>query len=451
MPGKLPLFGWFFGLICFLELGIRLFVFTDRVLAFYPLAFALPAAALFTLLCGFGSEKAARRMTLFLTLLTTVYYGTQLVYYYIFKNFLSIYSVQMGLGQVLQFWPTALRGILVNLPGLCLFLSPPCSICFCCAGRSASPPATGGGRGHSRSAGRSAMPPCSSCSAPRGRRCSPPTISISSAMPASISRWTSWGCSPPSRSICARWERMRRRRCSSWIPNPIRCSRANRCPPPIRWPSRKRRRPRRRPAAMAIRCHVPTPSPSISTRWKGRRTIPSLPSCTAISPSSIRRCRTTTPACSRATTSSFSPPKASPPMSSTPSAPHPPPDGDRGVLLSKLLQPRLGGQHLGRRICRAHQPHSQIGRLEHVPVERQRHALHPRQSALGGGLCHLRLPQQHRPLLPPGCLPSQPRLHLQGARHGARHHPHLAAVRPRDDRAVAARFRRGRPPSTSTI
>ena len=124
MPGKLPLFGWFFGLICFLELGIRLFVFTDRVLAFYPLAFALPAAALFTLLCGFGSEKAARRMALFLTLLTTVYYGTQLVYYYIFKNFLSIYSVQMGLGQVLQFWPTALRGILVNLPGLCLFLLP---------------------------------------------------------------------------------------------------------------------------------------------------------------------------------------------------------------------------------------------------------------------------------------------------------------------------------------
>ena len=120
----LPFF-WFWGLLCWLELGIRVLIFTDRAgAALIPLAFSLPAAALLSLLCGFGSERVNRRIALCFTCALTVYFGVQLVYYSIFKNFMSIYSVQMGLGQVMQFWSTALRGILTNLPGLLLLSLP---------------------------------------------------------------------------------------------------------------------------------------------------------------------------------------------------------------------------------------------------------------------------------------------------------------------------------------
>ena len=125
------LFSFFFFSFFFQEFIFRYFVyhgFRETSLLFTSL-FSLVTAGVFSFACTFGCEKWRRILSLLLSLIIFLMYGTQLVYFDCFKVPLPLYSV----GQVSQIadfsadilvfmWKNLLQLALLSLPTLLLLL-----------------------------------------------------------------------------------------------------------------------------------------------------------------------------------------------------------------------------------------------------------------------------------------------------------------------------------------
>ena len=105
------------GVIYCEELFLKLYCFRALTAegTFFTLLFTLPAALLLGLLCGGVSPRRGRLLLPLITTLVSLWIGTQLVYYHMFKTFLTIFSLtkmvmvaksfgEMAVGNVLASW-----------------------------------------------------------------------------------------------------------------------------------------------------------------------------------------------------------------------------------------------------------------------------------------------------------------------------------------------------------
>jgi len=107
----------------------------------FPLLFSLALGFVFDLFCSLWGEKANRFFSILLSLLTTVWFCAQTVYFTVFRTFLTLYSVS-GAGQVLQFWREALAGMARAWVPLAVILLP--FVLLCAFGRPFTPKARAG-------------------------------------------------------------------------------------------------------------------------------------------------------------------------------------------------------------------------------------------------------------------------------------------------------------------
>lgn len=105
------------GVICYEELFLKLYCFRSLTVegTFFTCLFTLPPALLLGLLCGGVSPRRGRILLPVCTALASLWIGAQLVYYHLFKAFLSIFSLtkmamvarsfgEMAVGNVLASW-----------------------------------------------------------------------------------------------------------------------------------------------------------------------------------------------------------------------------------------------------------------------------------------------------------------------------------------------------------
>ena len=115
---------FFLGALLYHELFFRIFVgFSETTNLLYPLLFTIPAALLAGGLCSLLPPKGGFALAIVLTSVTTVGFCTQMIYHYIFKVHLTMYSFSVGVGQAMGFMDAALQAIGENiLPLLVLFV-----------------------------------------------------------------------------------------------------------------------------------------------------------------------------------------------------------------------------------------------------------------------------------------------------------------------------------------
>ena len=103
----------FFVFIAYEEILFQLFVFGQFSWGtLYGILFALPAAALLTLLTGVWVKKVNTVMTCLMMFLVLVLVNAQIIYYDIFKTFMQVYSVGHGAGNALEFIQVVIQSIL---------------------------------------------------------------------------------------------------------------------------------------------------------------------------------------------------------------------------------------------------------------------------------------------------------------------------------------------------
>ena len=95
----------------------------DRGLWFI-LLFTIPAGALCGLACSVWNERVNKWIAIVLQVVLMLWYGTQAVYYTIFKAFLVLDSLSMAQGAITDFWRNALDGIIKSLLPIALVLLP---------------------------------------------------------------------------------------------------------------------------------------------------------------------------------------------------------------------------------------------------------------------------------------------------------------------------------------
>ena len=95
----------------------------DRGL-WYMLLFTLPLGGACGLLCSPWNEKVNCCIAFLLQTLMTVWFGTQAVYYTIFRSFLVLDSLSMAQGALTDFWRNAVDGIISSLLPMFLVLLP---------------------------------------------------------------------------------------------------------------------------------------------------------------------------------------------------------------------------------------------------------------------------------------------------------------------------------------
>lgn len=108
---------FFLAVIYYEELFMKLFCFHSLSLAgiFFTLIFSVPVAALLGLLCGGVRERTGRWLLVVVTGVVSLWMGSQIVYFHLFKTFLTIFSItkmamvagafgDMAAGQVLMNW-----------------------------------------------------------------------------------------------------------------------------------------------------------------------------------------------------------------------------------------------------------------------------------------------------------------------------------------------------------
>ena len=108
---------FFLAVIYYEELFMKLFCFhsLSPAGAFFTLLFSIPVAVLLGLLCGGVQERRGRWLVVICTALLSLWMGSQIVYYHLFKTFLTIFSItkmamvagafgDMAVGQILMNW-----------------------------------------------------------------------------------------------------------------------------------------------------------------------------------------------------------------------------------------------------------------------------------------------------------------------------------------------------------
>ena len=86
---------FFLAVIYYEELFMKLFCFhsLSPAGAFFTLLFSIPVAVLLGLLCGGVQERRGRWLVVICTALLSLWMGSQIVYYHLFKTFLTIFSI----------------------------------------------------------------------------------------------------------------------------------------------------------------------------------------------------------------------------------------------------------------------------------------------------------------------------------------------------------------------
>ena len=95
----------------------------DRGL-WYILLFSVPAGGLCGLACSVWNERVNKWLAILLQVVLMLWYGTQAVYYTIFKAFLVLDSLSMAQGAITDFWQNGVDGILKSLLPIALVLLP---------------------------------------------------------------------------------------------------------------------------------------------------------------------------------------------------------------------------------------------------------------------------------------------------------------------------------------
>ena len=120
---------WLFYLplsVAYSELVLRLWCFRGLTArgSVFTLLFSLAVGAMFTLICSAKGGKFCRKCLGTILFLLFLLYGTQTVYFRIFKTFLTLFSVTQAGDVIEDFWREALEGILRSLPALLPLLVP---------------------------------------------------------------------------------------------------------------------------------------------------------------------------------------------------------------------------------------------------------------------------------------------------------------------------------------
>ena len=96
---------WFFFLIIYLELMYRIFVFNTfiNIDFLYVLLFSMPIATFFYLITNLYNEKLNKVFVIILSLIISVIFMAQTVYFNFYQSMFSIFSLMNGTGQVMAF------------------------------------------------------------------------------------------------------------------------------------------------------------------------------------------------------------------------------------------------------------------------------------------------------------------------------------------------------------
>ena len=109
----------------YLEILFRIWIFHTllSIGTLFSVLFALPAGVFVFGLTSFFNYKVNRILSWVLILLYTLPYAVQVVYFSVFRTFLSLYSIS-GTSQVMQFWQQIFFAVLKSLVILILMLVP---------------------------------------------------------------------------------------------------------------------------------------------------------------------------------------------------------------------------------------------------------------------------------------------------------------------------------------
>ena len=116
MKKKLPLFIYFAFLIIYLEILYKGYVlhniFTTNTLLL--ILFSVPFIYLFTVLSSLFNQKINRIISIIWSILLTLIYGSQLIYFVFYNSIFSIFSLTNGAGQAADFMGEIINKILGN-------------------------------------------------------------------------------------------------------------------------------------------------------------------------------------------------------------------------------------------------------------------------------------------------------------------------------------------------
>lgn len=121
----IALFLYFFLLFIYLEFFLKLFSGNGISDMFYPIWLSLPVALLVSLLSTLSpSKKANWVISISFSAATTLLFLIQHIYFYIFKTYMTIYSLSVGAGQAMGFTDTIFAAIGKNLLPIVMFSLP---------------------------------------------------------------------------------------------------------------------------------------------------------------------------------------------------------------------------------------------------------------------------------------------------------------------------------------
>ena len=90
----------------------------------YTVGFSFAISAVFAAILSLIPKKAAYRITFSLTVLLLIFYGSQIVYYYVFGGLYSPAQTKLGGGAITSFWRELLITIRDHIPSLLLLFVP---------------------------------------------------------------------------------------------------------------------------------------------------------------------------------------------------------------------------------------------------------------------------------------------------------------------------------------
>lgn len=123
---------WFlfwFTILAYFEVLLHCVVFRDFAAHFlYAVGFTFAFAAVLALILSLIPGKAAYWIGLALTILLLVFYGSQIIYYYVFGGLYSAAQAKLGGGAITSFWRELLVTIGEHIPSLLLLFVPPAAM-----------------------------------------------------------------------------------------------------------------------------------------------------------------------------------------------------------------------------------------------------------------------------------------------------------------------------------
>ena len=135
MKKKLPLFVYFAFLIIYLEILYKGYILHNifSLNTLLIILFSIPFIYLFTILSSLFNKKINRVVSIIWSIIITIIYGSQLIYYVFYNSIFSIFSLTNGAGQAADFMGEIVNKILGNFWILLFMILP--SILFIIFGK----------------------------------------------------------------------------------------------------------------------------------------------------------------------------------------------------------------------------------------------------------------------------------------------------------------------------